>query len=266
MNKVAVITGGAGGIGFALAANLVEKNVDIALVDIIEDALIEAKESLIKLRTNANISIHKTDVTDVNAMQQLVDDVLERHQRVDFLFNNAGITITRSFKEHSIEHWQKIIDLNLWSVIYGCKFFLAEIEKTQGSIINTSSLAGFLGIPYQAGYSLTKNAVRSISETLYAEVKSSGVHVLSVHPGAIRTNIIKKAIVDSDNPELTQKLADITDKTAVSPEKLASKVIAAVDKRKQRVIVGADAYAVEIAKRLMPSMIHKLFAALFGYF
>ena len=264
IRKVAVITGGAGGIGLAIAKLLAKKGSDIALVDINETALTAAKEAILEARPSTKVTLHTTDVTDTDAMQALRNTVMQEHARVDFLFNNAGITITRSFKEHSIEHWQKIINLNLWAVITASKFFLEDLEETGGMIINTSSLAGLLGVPYQSGYSLTKCAVRSLSETMYAECKSSGVHVMSVHPGAIRTGLINKAVDDSDNPGLTQKLADLTNKTAVDPDKLAEKVVRAMITRKQRVLIGADAYAVDITKRLMPSFIHKLFAALFS--
>ncbi len=264
IRKVAVITGGAGGIGLAIAKKLAEKGADIALVDINKEALESAEEAILEAHSSTKVSLYVTDVTDTDAMQNLRDTIVKEHERVDFLFNNAGITITRSFKEHSIEHWQKIINLNLWAVITASKFFLEDIEKTGGMIINTSSLAGLLGVPYQAGYSLTKCAVRALSETMYAECKSEGVHVMSVHPGAIRTGLINKAVEDSDNPGLTQKLADLTNKTAVDPDKLADKVVRGMITKKQRVIIGLDAYAMDVLKRLLPSMIHKLFAALFS--
>ncbi|NRA41377.1 MAG: SDR family oxidoreductase [Pseudomonadales bacterium] len=277
MAKTAVITGGAGGIGMAIATALLDEQVSVALVDIDSQALAKAKQQLSTLSStnvssteNSNtsskpsISTHCADVSDAAAMQALVDAVIAEHGQVDYLFNNAGLTITRAFKSYQLEHWQKIIGVNLWSVIYSSHYFLPALEKTQGSIINISSLAGFLGLPYQAGYSLTKSAVRSLSESLYAELKHSGVHVMCVHPGAVRTAIIEKAIEDSDNPKLTQQLAKLTAKTAIEPELLAKKIIRAVKRKKQRLVVGLDAHAVEILKRLMPSMLHSLFAQLFA--
>lgn len=263
-NKVAVITGGAGGIGMALAANLSEKSCAIALVDIDDEALQQAKKQLMQQTASASISLHICDVTQEASIKQLLDDVLADHGKVDFLFNNAGITITRSFSEHDISHWQKIIDLNLWSVIYGCKYFLPALKLTKGSIINTSSLAGLLGIPYQSSYSLTKMAVKSLSESLYAELKCENVHVMSVHPGSIKTACLEKAIGDSDNPELTKKLAEMTAVTAISPEKLAEKIVNALAKKKQRVVVGLDAKAIDMIKRLLPSFVHVLFARLYA--
>lgn len=263
IRKVAVITGGAGGIGLAIANKLAERGTNIALVDIDQQALEFAQTIILQTNPHCHVSLHPTDVTDTLAMQELRDNVMNEHGRVDFLFNNAGMTITRSFKEHSLEHWQTIFNLNLWAVITASKFFLSDIEKSQGMIINTSSLAGLLGFPYQAGYSLTKCAVRSLSETMYAECKADGVHVMSVHPGAIRTDLINKAVKDSDNPGLTQKLADLTNRTALEPEQLAEKMIHGIIRKKQRIVVGMDAQAMDFLKRLMPSTIHKLFAALF---
>ena len=268
INKVAVITGGAGGIGLALATQLHQQGCAVALVDISDEMLQQASEKLQIQNKEENssllISTHNCDVTQEINIQRLVAEIIEQHGRVDMLFNNAGMTVTRSFEEHDISHWKKMIDLNLWSVIYGCKYFLPELKKTQGSIINTSSLAGLLGLPYQSSYSLTKMAVKSLSESLYAELKVSGVHVLSVHPGAIKTSFLEKAVSDSDNPGLTEKIIQLTNSTAITPEKLATKIITGIVKRKQRVVVGIDANAIDILKRLMPSLLHKLFAGLFS--
>ncbi|MCK5881397.1 MAG: SDR family oxidoreductase [Sinobacterium sp.] len=266
LNKVAVITGGAGGIGIALAENLYRKGCAIALVDINDEALNNAKTQLQAINPSQTISLHNCDVSSEDAIKQLVVDVLAQHGRVDFLFNNAGIAIVRSFENHDIAHWKKVIDINLWSVIYGCKYFLPALKETKGSIINTSSLAGLLGMPYQASYSLTKMAVKSLSETLYAELAVSDVHVLVVHPGAIKTPCLEKAIEGSDNPELTAKLNQLTASTAITPEKLAARVVKALSKRKQRCVVGADAHAVDAIKRVIPSLVHSLFATLFKKF
>lgn len=259
-NKVAVITGGASGIGQALARQLIQHGCHLALVDVNPDALATTQEQLCTANSAINISTHAVDVTDKAQMQALPEAVMAEHGRVDILFNNAGICIDKSFDNHSIEDWELIVNINFWGVIYGSKFFMPYLkQQPEAFIINTSSLAGFLGIPTQASYCATKAAVRSMSESLYAEYKSQNIHVLSVHPGAIKTNLFKRTIELSDDPESSKKMFDFVEKTAMDADKAAQKIIKAAMKKKQRTIIGMDARLVEISKRLLPSIIHHFF-------
>lgn len=256
--KVAVITGGASGIGRAVAKHLIEKGCHLALVDVNQQALEETQKEF--SRFARHVSIHRVDVTDKAQMQALPEEVIKEHGQVDILFNNAGITIDKSFDAHTIEDWELIVGINLWGVIYGSKFFMPYLkQRPEAFIINTSSLAGFVGIPTQSSYCATKAAVRALSESLYAEYKCHNIHVVSVHPGAIRTNIFQKAIEMSEDPDAAKQMFDLVSKTAMEPDKAAAKIVKAAMKKKQRVIVGIDSRLVEIAKRLMPVLIHKLF-------
>lgn len=259
-NKVAVITGGASGIGQALARELIRQGCHLALVDVNPEALGETKQQLTAINTGINISTHTVDVTDKSQMQALPEAVIAEHGHVDILFNNAGICIDKSFDNHSIEEWELIVNINFWGVIYGSKFFMPYLkQQPEAFIINTSSLAGFLGMPTQSSYCATKAAVRSLSESLFAEYKSQNIHVLSVHPGAIKTNLFKRTIEMSDNPESSKKMFDLVEKTAMDADKAAKKIIKAAMKKKQRTIIGIDARLVEISKRLLPSIMHRFF-------
>lgn len=257
--KVAVITGAGSGIGQAIALRLAELGCHIALIDISERGLLETQEKL--SHHSGDYSTHVIDVTNKEQMQSLPQSVLARHGQVDILFNNAGITIEKSFSTHSIEEWEQVIGINLWGVIYGCKYFMPALEQqSEAYIINTSSLAGFLGMPNQTSYCATKAAVKALSESLYAECKVKNIHVVSVHPGAINTSLFDFATQHSDNPEASKKMFDRIRRFAMQPELAATKIITAAEKKQQRVVIGIDAHLIEMAKRLMPVSMHRLFS------
>ena len=257
--KVAVITGAGSGIGQAVALHLATLGCHLALLDVSEKGLAETQAKLVNC--SGVYSSHVVDVTSKEQMQALPQAVINQHGKVDILFNNAGITIEKSFNTHTLDDWEKVIGINLWGVIYGCKFFMPFLEaQEEAYIINTSSLAGFLGMPNQTSYCATKAAVKALSESLYAECKVNNIHVTSVHPGAINTNLFDFAVQHSDNPEASKKMFDRIRKFAMRPELAAEKIVAASVKKRQRVVIGLDAHIVEFAKRLMPVAMHRLFS------
>jgi len=266
-NKVAVITGAGSGIGQAIALHICGIGCDIALVDINEKGLVETQEKLARLSQESPqaeavfYSSHVIDVTDTVQMQSLPQAVIDQHGRVDILFNNAGITIEKTFNNHTLDDWEKVVGINLWGVIYGCKFFMPFLEnQPEAYIINTSSLAGFLGLPNQTSYCATKAAVKALSESLYAECKVKNIHVLSVHPGAINTPLFDYAVEHSDNPEASKKMFDRIRRVAMTPASAAEKIVTASQRQKQRVVIGLDAHLVDLIKRLMPATTHRLFS------
>jgi short-subunit dehydrogenase len=257
--KVAVVTGAGSGLGRALTIQLAKRNCNIALVDINQGRL-EETESLLNTY-GVRISKHICNVADKQAMQNLAENVFDIHQRIDLVFNNAGIVFEKPFERQSLEDWELIVGINFWGVVYGCKVFLPYLQKSdEAFIVNTSSLAGFLGFPTQSAYCATKAAVKALNESLYAELKGQNIHVCSVHPGAIKTNLFEVAIANSDNPEASRKMFDLVSKVAMNPDRAAEIIIKAVEKKKMRVLVGLDAHLVERAKRLLPVSFHYLLA------
>ena len=192
--------------------------------------------------------------------------MLAQHGKVNILDNNAGITIQKSFENHSISDWERMIGINLMGVIYCCKAFLPALKESAGKegahIINMSSLAGFSGLPSQASYSLTKSAVRSLSETLYSELHHDNIGVTTVHPGGIKTKMILATLDESDDPEVAEKNYNMVAKMGNTPEYAAQRIVYAIEKDKQRIIIGNDSRAVDILKRWFPNWFVKRFAKL----
>ncbi|HEX4937185.1 MAG TPA: SDR family NAD(P)-dependent oxidoreductase, partial [Candidatus Kapabacteria bacterium] len=142
-NKVAVITGAGSGIGRALSVALANEGCALALVDISEKGL---QHTLAILHGRHNkITTHVASVADRARMVALPAEIEQAHGAIHLLFNNAGVTINKSFEDSSLEDLDFVININLYGVIYGCHFFLPYLKKqAESHIVNTSSLAGFL--------------------------------------------------------------------------------------------------------------------------
>ena len=255
--KVAVITGGAGGVGSALAARLADRGCHLALVDISEEALTKVVNELsVK---NINITSHVVDITDKAQMSELPAKVLAAHGKVNILVNNAGITYQKSFETHSIEDWEKIIGINWWGLLYGCHYFLDALKDSgEGHIINLSSMSAFVGLPGQTSYCATKAAVKLLSESMWAEMEKLNIGVTSVHPGAIKTGMIQATLKSSDDLEAAQRNYELAQRIGVTPEHVAARIIKAIQKKDLRIRVGKDAILLDLLKRWFPVGIQKL--------
>jgi len=256
-NKVAVITGAGGGIGLELALQLARQGCNLALADISEENVKETQRQAQALGVKA--SIHLVDVGNSEAYQGFVDQVVAEHGQVNLLINNAGITLQRSFENHSVDDWELALRVNFWGVIHGCKYFLPHLKAAdQAHIVNLSSMAGFHGLPSQSSYCATKAAVRALSETLGAELAADGITVTSVHPGAIGTNMIRNTLERSDDMARAKKNMEMAAKLALPVEAAVAKILSAVKKKQVRIRIGKDAVILDLVKRLMPVTVQKL--------
>lgn len=258
-NKVAVITGAGSGIGRALAQAFAAEGCDLALVDISEKGLADTAGLL--QNSGRRVTTHVASVADRERMKALPAEIEQAHGAIHLLFNNAGVTINKSFEDSTLDDLDFVININLHGVLYGCYFFLPYLKKqSESHIVNTSSLAGFMGMPNQAGYCLSKAAVKSLSETLRAEFAVHNIGVTSIHPGTIRTNILRTAASKSGtNQQTTEKLARLMERFGMPPEKLAINVVKAVKANKMQVRIGWDSYLGDWLKRLFPRGVHTLF-------
>jgi len=255
---VAVITGAGSGIGRAVAMTLAKEGVDLALADMNPKGLEETNELL--KPSGVKVSLHTLNVSDREAMFAFADVVVAEHGQVNLLFNNAGITIIKSLEEHTDEDWERIVGVNYLAVIYGCKAFIPHLKKQpRGHIINTSSMAGFAGMPDQASYCSTKAAVQSLSESLWAELYHDNIGVTSIHPGMIKTNVVQASVAGAINKNKAEASARLVARFGMDVDKAAGAIIKAVKKNKMRQRIGVDSVLFDILKRLMPVWFHKPF-------
>ena len=189
-NGVAIITGGASGIGRALAEALAKRGCEVVLADLQADLAQEVASRIIAAGGRATVV--KVDVVDFPAVERLVRETIERTGRLDYLFNNAGIGIGGNVSDYGIQDWNQILDVNLRGVIHGVQAaYKVMTAQGFGHIVNTASMAGLMPSPGMASYSMTKHAVVGLSKALRAEAAGLGIRVTVLCPGVIRTAILE---------------------------------------------------------------------------
>ena len=251
--QVAVVTGAGSGIGKELILQLAAMGYGIAAADINAEQLAAAAAETSKL-TNAQVKTYRLNVAEEEAVNQFAQQVEADFGRVDVVINNAGITRMGEFKNTSPDAFRAVIDVNFWGVIYGSRAFLPALEKTAGSLINISSVFGFIGVAGQTSYCASKFAVRGFTEALRQELHDSPMHIASVHPGGIRTNIARSAEVDEEGIDKDAVVARMEEKALKMPaSKAAGIIINGIQKRKPRILIGSDARMIDIFQRLFPT-------------
>lgn len=262
-NKVAAVTGAGSGIGRALALNLAGRGVQLALSDVDEVGLAET-ERLVKLSgTEATTTV--VDVADRDQMHDWADRVVEDFGRVNLIFNNAGVALSATVAEGSYEDIEWLMGINFWGVVNGTKEFLPHLLATgDGHVVNVSSVFGLLGLPSQSAYNAAKFAVRGYTESLRIELKiqDCGVSATSIHPGGIKTNIVKNARLDKSMELLGQDLdtaaANFEKAFITTPKRAAQLILRAVEQDKPRAMVGPDAHLFDMVARMPPRLYQSL--------
>lgn len=254
-NRVAVITGAGSGIGRATALRLAQEGCQLALSDI-DEAGLEETARLIG-NESSKVTTHIVDASDAESMRRFADDVVESHEHVHIVVNNAGVALMGTLEENSLEDLEWLVGINFWGVVYGCKFFIPALRKEEEAhIINISSLAGLTGVPSLGVYSATKAAVRSWTESLSAELRGTGVSVSSIHPGGIATSIVANARLDGTMDK--QNMMDEFSRRAVGPDHVANKIVSVLRSGRLRGLVCRETHVIAFLLRLMPETTQKL--------
>jgi NAD(P)-dependent dehydrogenase (short-subunit alcohol dehydrogenase family) len=261
---VAVITGAGSGMGRCLAQQLAAMGSSLALADVSENGLSETIASL--GTTRGNVTRHMVNVADETGVKAFAEEVAAQHGRATILFNNAGVALLGDFEEYSLADFRWLMDINFWGVVYGVTYFLPLLKKEKRAhIVNTSSLLGFFGAAGQSAYCASKFAVRGFTESLHHELLGSNVGVTCVHPGFIRTAIAKHAKTGERAADTIKKesMARFARVARTDPDVAAAKILRCVEKGSTRVLIGPDAYFVDIWQRLKPSSYWSLLAKQF---
>ncbi|HTZ08238.1 MAG TPA: SDR family oxidoreductase [Acidimicrobiales bacterium] len=197
---MAIVTGAASGIGRALAAALVRRGATVVLADV-DGAGAAAAAVALGAGPPGRAAGVGLDVRDAEAVTELVERTAADHGHLDILCNNAGVGVGGPVLELGLEHWQRVIDVNLRGVVHGvAAAYPVMVRQGRGHIVNTASLAGLLPAPMLTPYGMTKHAVVGLSVSLRMEAAAHGVRVSVVCPGVIDTPLLDKGNPDDLPP------------------------------------------------------------------
>jgi NAD(P)-dependent dehydrogenase (short-subunit alcohol dehydrogenase family) len=187
-NTVAIVTGGASGIGRALSEELGRRGAVVAVTDVDEVGARQVASGIAAAGGRATGT--GLDVRDAEAVRRVFESIAAGHGRLDFVFNNAGIAVSGEVQDFTLEHWRRILDVNLLGVIHGAAAAYALMARQgSGHIVNTASLAGLVGFPSATPYATTKFGVVGLSLSMRSEGKDLGVKVSALCPAFIQTGI-----------------------------------------------------------------------------
>ena len=235
---VAIVTGGASGIGQALGEALAERGCEVVLADV-DGQLAENAAAAICSRGQKAIAA-SVDVSDFAAVSKTIYETMKRCGRLDYIFNNAGISIGGEVLAHRIEDWNRIVDVNLRGVINGIQAaYPLFVSQGFGHIVNTASMRGLVPVPLSVSYGATKAAVISLSKSLRAEAASAGVRVSVLCPGVIKTPMVLGGPSHRDL-QLEQGIAQRENwqrLLPMDPQKFAQKALRQIARNKPIIII-----------------------------
>ncbi|HEV2784297.1 MAG TPA: SDR family NAD(P)-dependent oxidoreductase [Actinophytocola sp.] len=258
-----MITGAASGIGRALALRLSRLGSPVAMADVDEGGL---KDTAAALR--GPVLVRVLDVRDATDQLRFADEVRQwLPAPLAAVFNNAGVAVASTVLDAVPEDDDWLFETNFRGVVNGTRAFLPIlVEQDDGVIVNTSSVFGLLGMPYNSAYCASKFAIRGFTDALRQELRGTGVRAVTVHPGGITTNIARNARVRKDPEGLgrtkEQMAAQFEAMTMTSPDKAAAIIHKGVERGRARILVGPDAYLFDALARIAPTHYYSVLSRL----
>jgi NAD(P)-dependent dehydrogenase (short-subunit alcohol dehydrogenase family) len=248
--RFGIITGGASGLGRALAQELAPEGWHLAICDI---NLAGAQETVQLLeKAGASGQAELLDVTDPGQWQTLSDKLRSEWPRLDLLVNNAGVAGAGLVGEYSLDDWKWVLDINLWNVIHGTHVFVDWLKSNPrpSHIINTASFAAIASAPGMAAYNVSKAAVVSLSETLWCELQLDNVGVTVICPEFFATNLLEKArFNDAGALKFARKAFE---KSSFTAQDVAKAAVDAMKRKKLYVVLPTAAKRRWYLKRVNP--------------
>jgi len=251
--KHCLLTGAASGIGRATALRLADEGAVLYLTDRDAEGL-EQTVADIRARGGRVAEYRALDVADYDAVQAFAADIHQRHRPMDVVMNIAGISAWGTVTTLTHQHWKSMIDVNLMGPIHVIEAFLPPMVEAGrgGHLVNVSSAAGLVALPWHAAYSASKFGLRGMSEVLRFDLAHHRIGVSVVVPGAVRTPLVQTvqiAGVDREHPQV-RKWTERFSGHAVSPERVADRIVKGVRRNRFLIYTSADIRALYLFKRL----------------
>ncbi|ONM50113.1 SDR family NAD(P)-dependent oxidoreductase [Nocardia donostiensis] len=252
VEKVAVVTGAAGGIGAALCRRLTQAGAAVVATDVDSAGLRVLARSL----DGASVYTQRIDSSDGESLRRLLTGTVADLGRIDYLFNNARVNVSGPFEQLTPEQWRRLVDVNIWGVVQGTRHAY-PLMRAQGfgHIVNTASIAGMAPVPRSAAYAMTMHAIVGLSTSLRAEAAGAGVRVSVAVPGPITSRAFDTGRAgEYDRPPPTTI-------GGVNPDLAACQIIRGMRKNKQYIVFPRYNRALVTAYRLFPNLMAGLTAA-----
>jgi NAD(P)-dependent dehydrogenase (short-subunit alcohol dehydrogenase family) len=249
--KIAIVTGGASGMGRAVCEELCRRGATVVVADINEEGAGQVASAI--NQTGGQAGAARVNVAREEEVRKLIDETVSEHGRLDYMFNNAGICVVGEERDVSLDHWRSVLDVNLFGVIYGTTAaYSVMVKQGFGHIVNTASLAGLTPAPQEISYTASKYAVVGISNALRIEGADLGVKVSVVCPGFVRTGIFDAVVaVNVDKEKL---VANVPFKMMES-KKAAQTILRGVARNRAIIVFPFHARIMWWLYRLLPSVL-----------
>jgi len=253
-SKVAIITGASSGIGKALAFELSKRGAKVVLGARNKNTLDNVVKQ-INLSGGKAIAV-KCDVSVENDCKNLIDATYSEYGRIDFLINNAGISMRAIFDDVDLSVLHSLMNVNFWGTVYCTKYALPYLIESRGSVSGVSSIAGFHGLPGRTGYSASKYAMHGFLETIRVENLKRGLHVMIAAPGFTESNVRNAALTadgsnQGESPRAEEKM--------MTSEEVACIIANALERRKRQVVMTTVGKTAVLIKKFFPAFLDKMF-------
>jgi NAD(P)-dependent dehydrogenase (short-subunit alcohol dehydrogenase family) len=259
-----VLTGAASGIGEALAHVLAGRGAKLLIADLDATRLAAVADAL--RAQGASIEAVVCDVADPATAPALAERAIALWGGADIVVNNAGVALVGPVETLPEADARWLMDINFWGVVRGCRAFVPQLRGRSGAtLVNISSVFAFVAPPTQSMYAASKAAVRAFSDVLREELRDSGVRVLTVHPGGIRTRIVESARVVDLSVAADSKAAldaQFRRTARTTSQQAAAAIVRAIERGDTRLLIGIDARLGDWMFRLAPARAGRWFAAL----